>query len=520
MIKRLFLCLFALVCALSLVSCATNFEKPKRAIDETHSSIHAAKEVSNSATPPVVDNPGYYVNDNPIAISRVPAWAKRHITLDARGMPFNLMVNRILQNTPAAVSYQTDMKKTPPVSMQYSGTIHGALTKLANIENYAYRFQGRNNVHWEAYVTHTFNISFMPGVSNYLLGQNANASPGSSNASGAGDIVTVRGNLGNEQYSNFQASSLSVWEDLRKSLNELKSPKGKVWVSEATTTVTVRDRPDSMRAIAHYIKRLNQIMSEQVSLHVQVLELDLDEQYAYGIDFNKLMATLKKTMFTFSGGAGSAAIVGSQVAGVGSTALTTLEIGSKNHGSAILNALSEQGKLRVVTEPTVVTMNNQVAEVRITRDTGYLQSVSTTNTAQVGSESSLTPGVVTDGFSLYLLPKIQGKRIYLQISSSISTLVRLVKVSNEPVAQEGKDQPPNQETPFEAIQVPTLQEKHFNQRTVLYTGETLLITGFEQLRDELKKVGLYGTKIPAGLGSVSRNVQTIVLITPTILRNH
>jgi type IVB pilus formation R64 PilN family outer membrane protein len=312
---------------------------------------------------------------------------------------------------------------------------------------------------------------------------------------------------------------LSIWEDLQKGLDNLKSADGKVWVSEATTTVTVKDHPENVRDMTRYINELNQIMAEQVSIRVQVFELDLNKEHAYGIDWNQLMGSIKGTDLLFSGGGAAAAVVGSNVAG-GTSALSSLTINTKNgRGTAILNALATQGKLSVVTEPTLVTMNNQVAEVRITKDTGYLQSLTATSAGLGSAEQSLTPGIVTDGFSLYLLPKIQGDDIYLQISSSLSTLTKLEKISSAPTnSGSEKDAQRAAQEGFEAIQVPTLQEKHFNQRTVLHTGSTLLISGFQQLRDALNQNGLMGTKIPNGIGDKNNHVQTIVLITPTILR--
>lgn len=523
MIKRLLLLPLIILLSLGLTQCAANFKETKAKIDTTQSDISHARDVANTEQPAVVTNDGYYTDTKPAHFEDEAAWLKRQVRLQASGMPLNMLMQQILRNTPASVTFQSGMDSSQTVSLNYSGTIKGALQRLASKTNLAVDVEG-NQVNVMALITRTFNISFMPGSSNYMVGQNAGGSRGSSSASGSGDIVTVRGNLGNEQYSNLQASSLSVWNDLRSSLKELKSADGKVWVSESTTTVMVKDHPSNVAAIAKYINNLNKMMSEQVSIHVQVLELDLNKEHSFGIDFNQLLASIKKTEFLFGGAAGTAAIVGANTATGVNNALTSITVrdSSGDRGSAILNALSQQGDLRIVTEPTVVTMNNQVAEIRITRDTGYLQSISTTTSGFGTSETSLTPGVVTDGFALYLLPKIQNNRIFLQLSSSLSSLVNLQKVSNQPDNQQSSsdnDNGNNQQS-FEAIQVPTIQEKHFNQRTVLVTGETLMISGFQQLRDELRKSGLLASKIPQGMGEQNRNVQTIVLLTPTIIRTH
>ncbi len=157
-------------------------------------------------------------------------------------------------------------------------------------------------------------------------------------------------------------------------------------------------------------------------------------------------------------------------------------------------------------------MNNQVAEIRITRDTSYLQSVSTTVVANSGAgpQTSLTPGVVTDGFSLYILPKIQGNKVYLQISSTLSVLTALNTFSSSTGTTDS-------DTGSETIQLPTMTEKHFNQRAALQNGATLVITGFQQLTDKINTVSPFGFTALGGKGALSDNTQTIICITPMIV---
>ena len=56
----------------------------------------------------------------------------------------------------------------------------------------------------------------------------------------------------------------------------------------------------------------------------------------------------------------------------------------KGDQQTFINALDRQGKVHVITNPQVVTMNNQMASIRITNDTSYVKSVSTTQTPDAG----------------------------------------------------------------------------------------------------------------------------------------
>lgn len=486
---------------------------------------------STLPAPAAVAKPGYYVNPVPISLNQPPAWLKRKITLQAQNVPMSFLVSRILRDTDIAVNYQPGTNQNVIVSMNYSGTIKGALDQLAASTNYAYD-PSSDEITWEAFVTRTFNIAFMPGTSSYQVGQNQGLNAGEAASvanvtsnTGTNNIVNIRGDLGEQQYSNLKGN-LSVWDDLKQTLTELKSNDGKVYVSESTTTVTVYDHPSNVEAISNYINQLNREMSREVAIQVEVLEIELNKEFNYGINWN-LIYNVLGTQLGLTGNLGNAANIAglaSQNVSASNNATAVFQIGKLDGSNALINALSQQGRLSVVTQPRVVTMNDQMAEIKITRDTSYLQSVSNTTVANSGNASNtqtLTPGIVTDGFSLYLLPRIQGSKVYLQISSSLSTLTALDTISNNGTTNtpttDNNDDNTNNSQPFQAIQVPTLANKMFNQRTVISSGATLVITGFQQTRDETNRTQLVGIQPLGGIGAQRRNVQTIVLITPTVL---
>jgi type IVB pilus formation R64 PilN family outer membrane protein len=499
-------------------------------VTQTQQKLDRIQNRSTTPSPAVVKYSGYYVNPTPISPSQGPLWMRNQITLRAQNVPMSFLLSRILRDTDASVSYQNGANQNQLLSMDYSGDIKGALKEIAADTNYAYTVEN-NVVAWNSYLTKTFNISFMPGTSSYQVGQNKGLGAGEAAATSSGNgtntISTVNGDLGEQQYSNL-TGSLSVWNDLSATLNQLKSSDGTVSISESTTTVTVHDHPSNVLAMTDYINQLNRDLSREVAIQVEVIEVDLDKEFNYGINWNTVWQ-IAGTQIGIAGDlAGAAATPAIATQTLGTSGIATLRLGNPNASNALIQALSQQGRVSVVTQPRVVTMNNQMAEIKITRDVAYLQSVSNTTTANAGNASNtqtLTPGVVTDGFTLYLLPKIQKNRVYLQISSALSNLTAINTVSNngtvnQPVptatATAGTTTV-QQGTPFQAIQVPTLANKMFNQRTVVDSGSTLMITGFQQVRDQTQRSQLFGIKPLGGTGAERRNVQTIVLITPTVL---
>jgi type IVB pilus formation R64 PilN family outer membrane protein len=131
----------------------------------------------------------------------------------------------------------------------------------------------------------------------------------------------------------------------------------------------------------------------------------------------------------------------------------------------MISALSTQGRVSELTSATLVTLNNQAAPVNVGRRVSYLAASATTQTPNVGSTTSLTPGTVQTGFSMTLVPHILGaKEMLLQYSLDLSTLLELKSITSG----------------TSTIQTPDVSTSNFIQRVRIQTGETLVVAGFDQ----------------------------------------
>lgn len=507
--KILFRCavIMTVAVALLLSGCTTPlYNMLNGNVDQTKAEMHHIK--NNYETPPPVEvNKGLYVDENPVTVTAKPAWLQERVTVHGRGLPLAFYVSRIMSNANVNVSYLNGIRTNKIISMQYSGTVKGALQKLAAKTGYNFHASG-NSLVWSDLIARTFDISFMPGSTQYMVG--GETGPGGNSLSGGNSgSGSYFGDPGNSsaQYSNIKAN-LSVWNDVTKTLNDLKSKQGKVVVSQATTSVTVYDHPQNVAMMAKYLHQLNRTLSRQVALQVRVIEVDLNKSFNYGINWNLVRKGLGGIKLGLTGSLAqpvSMSPLGNNPTPATSGFILKGETGGKWEGTDMLiNALKQQGKVSISTEPRVVTLNNQVAEIGINQLQGYLQSVSTTvQGTTAATTETLTPGIVKTGFSLYILPKIKGKNVYLQISSALSRLQNIQNIQ----ASDSKGS--------NAIQVPTVLEKIFNQRSVVYSGDTLVIAGFKQIKNQTANTKTFNTL--TSQGGINDNVETIVLITPTVI---
>ena len=462
---------------------------------------HQKENASLLPASAVVVKDELYVDPAPINLNTQPSWLDKPISLHGEKLPFSFYANNIVRSANITTSYQQRLDPNIEINMDYAGTLQGALNLLAAKTGYTYTVNG-NAILWEAYVTKTFNIAFMPGSSNYLVGKDSATANISTNEGSGDNTVVKQGNdiSSKNQYSNLRAT-LSVWNDMKNTIHSMLSKEGQVVIAESTTTITVTDHPNNVENIARYINDTNINLSKQVMIKVQVLQINLQENFSNGINWDAAKTMLHGTDFTFSGNF-AAPISIAPIAGV-----TNASFGAANGASqALINALSQQGRISTTTEPTVVTTNNQVASLSITTQTGYLAKVSTTSTDATAT-TELVPGQVNAGLTLFLLPKIMDNKIYLQVSSSLSSLQQIQNIYA------------NNSDESQKIQAPIINDNTFNQRSVITSGSTLILAGFKQIQNQANNSAFAGLDALGGRGAAQQNVETLILITPYILNN-
>ena len=341
--------------------------------------------------------------------------------------------------------------------------------------------------------TRTFEIRAIPGDSSLtasVASSTENGQAGGAAASG-GDGSSATG-----AQNTAVSSRLSVFGSIERSVASMLSPYGKVVASPATGSVSVTDSHDVLQRVASFIDDENKALGKQVMINVTVLAVTLNDVDNYGINWNLVYGDLKSRFGisnTFASAPGSTGFS----AGILNTAA------SKFAGSTVMiNALSTQGKVRRETSASVATLNNQPVPVQVARQTSFLKSSSTTITANVGTATSIEPGTVTAGFNMTILPHVLANgTVMLQFSTDISALRQIRRVSSGTAT----------------IETPELDKRNFLQRVAMKSGETLVVSGFEQTDSNVENQGVGKASFPlfgGGINASSSKEVIVILITP------
>lgn len=390
------------------------------------------------------------------------------------------------------------------VNLVYNGNLSGFLD-VASARYSVYWEWNDNKVRFFRTATKTFRLVALPGDTT-LSAKISNQSGGSS---GSGAASSSGGSsASSSQEAGVSFSGLSVWKGIEDSIKTMLTTSGKLTVTAATGTVTVTDTPQVLQQVEKFIEQQNTSLGRQVVVNVRVLAVDLSDSDNYGINWNIVYNSLSENFgwtlnnaFAPEVGASSLALKILGTAG----AATNSNIKSWAGSEAMIDALSKQGRVSQITSASVTTLNNQPAPIQVGRQTSYLASSTTTiGTAGAPSTTTLQPGLITTGFSMNLVPHmLDGDRILLQYAVDLSSLLNLATVSSG----------------GSSIQTPEIETRNFLQRVMLNSGDTLVVTGFEQSNQSANMQGVgsaSNTALGGGVKGSTNKTVLVILIQPVI----
>lgn len=448
----------------------------------------------------------------PVTLQMVAEWVSTHamvpvaVTSDASVNavetvrdPVQALLNRDDQQRMNAAAQKGDGSFT----VQYDGTVRGLLDEISARTGNSWVW--RNNrviiLHTD---TRSFQVHAIPGKSKVeAMVSNQNTSGGQSAGGGGGG-----GGGANMTQSTLQSgqtttvsTEIETFENITKGVESMLSPKGKVYASASTGTVSVTDVPMVLDSVGTYITALNTQMTRQVIVDVRVYSVDLEHNESYGINWNLVWENISGTYRAVTN-----LQAGAVHADASSLNLSVIDNSNQFGGTdVLLRALSQQGNVSIKYSAAVATLSNQPTPVQIAEETTYLAESNTDLVANVGASASLTPGKIVTGFSMNVLPVILDTNdVLLQLQLNLSKLRSLRQIPSG-----------NQR-----IEAPNVDARQFLQRVKLQSGSTLVMSGFEQDRINTDTRGMFKSAFSLAGGSRSgdrRQTVLVVTMTPKVL---
>lgn len=379
--------------------------------------------------------------------------------------------------------------------LAYSGPLSGLLEQVASRLSLWWRYQNGVITFYQL-ETRVFTVYAMPTETSgsSTLGGSASGSGGGTSTSASGSVSS--------------SVNLQVWNDISQTIQGMLPSSASLVTSPATGTVTVTAPPYTLARISRYIREQNRRLARQVAIGVKVLMVSIDDTDTFGLDFTAMFNSLNGTGFQQS--INSPYNAASGVSGIGMAILdsATENPFDKWRGSeAVIEAISKQGTVSVVTSTAVTTLNNKIAPVQVTTDRAYVSEITEETDSDGNSEVTIDTDTLTYGVTMQLLPRILDHgRMILMFNMALTNLITIETES----FTTGR------------VQLPEVETRGFLQEVVLKSGSTLVLSGFEQFSNRVTKSGLGSADFSLWGGSnTSERTRSVlvVLLTPEVLES-
>lgn len=430
------------------------------------------------------------------------------ITL-ATGLPVTLSPD--LSGQAGAAQAASGGTSAATIVLNYRGSLGEALDGIAAQAGCSWQYKD-GRLGFFRNLTRTFYLPYLPILDSAIsmtVGQTSTAATG---ATGSAAATSTGG--ASSAFSTAMSYNFKPWEDLRNGIKDgILSPTGKAIVMPSAGTVTVTDGPRQVEEVERFVQEMNRYYGRQVAVRVEIVSLDLSETSEFGINWSLILNTLNalgnQQQYAFASPAGSASTI------AGSAGITLIKqvngVGDFSGSQALIKALSTLGKTHVQRTWETLALNRRVTPVATVRTTGYLAqttpAVSTTAGATAGTPG-LTPGSVTYGFTLQMVPTITSKNsLVLDFGMNLSDLKGITSVSSGTGA--------NQQT----IELPDTVASQMVPSVTMATGDTLVLSGLQQDNNNYNKRA-FGRDVSPGLGGLfqgsTAKTLLLVLVTPVV----
>ncbi|MDR3438182.1 PilN family type IVB pilus formation outer membrane protein [Telmatospirillum sp.] len=397
------------------------------------------------------------------------------------------------------------------MALSWSGPLSGLLDSVSSYFGVQWEYRG-GQIRIFRYEVRTFTLAALPSNSTIRSGVSTTgggSSSSGSNSQSSGNATTS----GSMMQDTANETSIKVWDDIKETVQSMLPSGGKATMSPATGTLTVIAPPLAMRRIAAFVEQQNARITRQVTVSVKVLRVDVNDTMDLGLDLGTVFQQLSgQYAINFAGPAPLKVTSGTPASFVvQSIQNTKTGKGQWATGSsathAVVDALQTMGKVSLMTETSVTTLNGQAAPLSVAEQQSYVASTATTLGSGTSSttQTQVTPATLVTGFNMQVLPRVlDDGQVLLQYGLSLSDL----KALNEFESNGTK------------VQLPDVNIRSFLQQAIMHSGDVLVLAGYQSVTDEAGDTGLPGIGASLFGGSV-RSVKSktviVILLMPDVL---
>ncbi|RUM50818.1 MAG: hypothetical protein DSY47_00695 [Hydrogenothermus sp.] len=506
MVKNKIVGLFLFLISFSLVSCG--YKETKTAIykkESNNNKIYTSQKTENK---PLVPKKKYYLPPPPSPLEVIDKTESKsfldtkRISLTLRNATLGNVLLALAQDLGLNIVITEDVDKSMPISVNFENTpAKEVLEVISSLGNVNYEIKG-NIIVFRSIITKTFKIPYIKSLTNYQVSLGGDVLGGGSLSGFGGATGTTIGTGitggtgigsfigGSNLQGNFTLNFSSNQQDrdffsiLEQNIKKLLSPLGKIVIDKQTGTVIITDKVYNIKQVEEYLDVVEKSLSKQVLIEAKIIEVDLNDEWKYGIDWNAIFNIFGSTIDV------------SQTLALGES--TGRIVVSGSNFNSLLEVLAQVGNIETLSNPRIRVINGQPALI----STGTVipfwekQVQAFTGTTGTNFANNYVRTSVLDGILLGVLPFINDDKTITLNIVPVATNIRGTKQ----LIQGGNVE----------AEAPIVEMKEAGTIIKVKDGDTVIIGGLMTKYKEIntKKVPLLA-EIPI-LGNLFKSKQNIM----------
>ena len=379
--------------------------------------------------------------------------AEKRLEIAASGVAAEQFFAAIVDDSSYSIAVHPEVSGTITLNLK-DVTLDEALDVIESLYGYDIRRQGRVIQVYPAGIrTETIPLNYLyvkrSGMSSTSINSggvsendpNSNNSNGSNNNSNSNNNQNSNGQGGNSQNGSsginiYTENESDFWSELKETLTALVGDEGgrSVIVSPQAGLVTIRALPSEITAVKSFLDSTQEHLRRQVIIEAKIMEVTLNDDYQQGVKWDQVLGHIESTDIGFSTtGSIAGNTISSAIGGV-----TSLSFLNKDF-SGVIDLLSTQGNVQVLSSPRITATNNQKAIIKVGEDEYFVTDVSSTTTT--GTSTTTTPEIdltpFFSGIALDVTPQIDADgEVILHIHPSVTITdeqTKTIRLSNEDI---------------------------------------------------------------------------------------
>jgi type II secretory pathway component GspD/PulD (secretin) len=496
-------------------------------------SVAVQAEKRHDFGPKAIVDPGEVTGEMVLGASEESAaerLGRARITVRGSDLPLGNVLNQVARSARLVLVVDKEVRTEQKVVVDFEGMpLEGALAQLLTPLGYSYEVDGeRSYLRVFVYSVATFKVSMPVVVQNWTTGiSNGGSDPSMGAQGGSQPVLSTAGGgggMGARVSLSTRSDTSGLWEEVERSLLRLLAEpqsaqgQGQAQQGEATRPalgsfsvnrvagfVTVRALPSVMPTISSYFRALEDEMGRSVTVEVRVMQVDLVNDKAAGVDWNMAAAALGPVVIDTSSRLASAAqnpIFNGQSSGASAPVIQL----SGRAGEAFIRALEQQGSVRVLAQPTMALGNNLPSLIELAELRSYVDQITTTVVGVGAAQTAVRTATVSNGLVMTMMPRVlDGGEVSLAVGLIIQEVLGIESF----------------QFPGGAVQLPNTIRRSYSGVVRAKVNETLVMGGLITTRKEERSRGLpFLAKIPI-IGIlfgqkeyVDRKSELIITLTP------